>query len=189
MEATSRGVRLRRGLHSMLRVMSERPLDELLARALPQLRVFVRKKLGQRLRRKESVSDVVQSACREVLNDLGSGSIGAEDLRRRLFKQADRKLLDRGRRHAAEKRDAQRERPLYDHAASTASPAEVAELHDELERVARALDGLAPADREVIVLASILDLPHSEVASHLGIAEGAARTRLCRALSRLAARL
>ena len=45
-------------------------LDALLERHLPALRVYVRLQAGDFLREQESSSDIVQSVCRELLQDL-----------------------------------------------------------------------------------------------------------------------
>lgn len=51
--------------------------------------------------------------------------------------------------------------------------------------VARALDGLLPADRAVLVLRFLEDLSVEETASLMGVSAGAVRTRSSRALARL----
>ena len=42
-------------------------MEQLIAQHLPRLRAFVRLRLGPQLAAKESASDIVQSACRDVL--------------------------------------------------------------------------------------------------------------------------
>jgi len=48
-------------------------IDELLHRYLPGLRAFVRLRASPAVRAKESASDIAQSVCREVLEDLAWG--------------------------------------------------------------------------------------------------------------------
>ncbi len=58
-------------------------IDALLEANLPALRAFVRLRMGPTLRAKESASDLVQSACREVLEGLDRFQFqGAENFRR-----------------------------------------------------------------------------------------------------------
>jgi len=65
-------------------------------------------------------------------------------------------------------------------------------LHDTAERdaeVRAALEGLAPSDRELLVLRYDTEQSFREIASTLGIDEAAARKRVGRALVRLRARM
>lgn len=59
--------------------------------------------------------------------------------------------------------------------------------NQELERVAAALSGLRPSDREILLLALWEELPRSIIGEVLGISEVAASKRLRRALDRLTA--
>lgn len=60
---------------------------------------------------------------------------------------------------------------------------------DDAERLHRALDTLAPDDREVIVLRDLEDIDGDHVAAMLGITTAAMKSRLHRARLRLAAAL
>ena len=85
-------------------------MDALLERHLPGLFAFMRLRAGEFLRRRESVSDLVQSVCREVLADPGDFSYRGEgQFRRWLYTTALRKIIDKGRYYRAEKRDPRRE--------------------------------------------------------------------------------
>jgi RNA polymerase sigma-70 factor (ECF subfamily) len=72
-----------------------------------------------------------------------------------------------------------------------ATPAAIPPLHVQYEHqeflawVRRALAQLPPADREVLALTYIAELPPAEIARVLGIAEASVRTRRKRALDRL----
>lgn len=167
-------------------------LADVLERALPQLRSFIGKQLGRRLAARETISDVVQSAAREVLVDLSQGTPDSSLIRRSLFVAATRKIAEHGRRHAAERRNPDREvneSSLHHVVAPGDSPHEAAEIRDDIARVERALGTLGTADRDVIVLAILVGLSHAEIARELGSTEMATRSRLSRALARLAARL
>ena len=46
-------------------------IGQLLEQHLPRLRAFVRLRMGAQLRARESASDIVQSTCREILENMG----------------------------------------------------------------------------------------------------------------------
>ncbi len=66
--------------------------------------------------------------------------------------------------------------------ASTSDPASEAELSDAVQR---ALDGLSPSLRQVVVLRFCADLSTAAVAEALGIPEGTVKSRTARALTEL----
>jgi RNA polymerase sigma-70 factor (ECF subfamily) len=172
-------------------------LDALLERYLPRVRAYLRVRAGAVLD-KESVSDLAQSVCRDVLENIGRFRYDGEDgFRRWLFKTAQRKILDRYEFYAAARRDRRREQdaPAHDFAETLAcygalpSPSRDAAAREELARVERALDDLPDEQREVIVLAKIVGLSRAAIAAEMGRNEGAVRMLLHRALARLAERL
>lgn len=148
---------------------------------------------------KESASDLVQSACREVLQDLGGRSFPSDGLLRHwLYLAAERKILDRARFHRRARRDAALEAPAaYDEQAhailechrGAASPSEAASAHEELARMEEAMLRLPEESREIIMLSRIVGLTNAEIAEKLGKTEGAVRTTISRALARLAVML
>lgn len=178
----------------------ETALALLIERHLPGLRAFVRARLGPELRAQESASDVVQSTCREVLGArerFQHPSPGA--FRSWLFTTAARKIAERLKRAHAAKRDggapaagpvpeAQESRLLAVYGRFS-SPSHRATLADELARVERALDRLTEEQREVVLLAHMVELPRSEIAAKLGKSEVAVRSILHRALAVVAAEL
>lgn len=83
-------------------------------------------------------------------------------------------------RAAASREDSEQTTP-----AAPPSLHEQYEHHDWLAWVQRALLQLSPADREVLVLTYIAELPPAEIAHVLGLAEASVRTRRKRALDRL----
>jgi RNA polymerase sigma-70 factor (ECF subfamily) len=168
-------------------------LDELIRRHLPGLCAFVRLQLGGTLRARESASDIAQSVCREVLEQLDRfDSGGDEGFRRWLFTTAMRKIRDRAAYWRAQRRDAARDQPIdVDDALAHAcreitSPSAAAGGKELVDRIERAFDGLAEDDREVILLSRVLGLPHDEIARQTGRSEGACRVLLHRALGKLA---
>lgn len=71
--------------------------------------------------------------------------------------------------------------------AVTDGPETLVLAHAEQDSMIEALDGLRPADREVLMLRAWEELTAPEIASALGISVAAAEKRITRATSRLAA--
>ena len=170
-----------------------RAAENLLQSYLPRLRAFVRASLTPDLRARESVSDVVQSVCREILEHKANFRYqGEAQFRGFLFTAAANKVKEKFRFHHQPKRDVRRENapvsaappPL---AHSSASPSFAALAHERVEMLEAALDQLSEGDRQVISLARLAGLPIAEVAQRLGKTEVAVRKQLGRALTRLAA--
>ncbi|MCB9897806.1 MAG: sigma-70 family RNA polymerase sigma factor [Planctomycetes bacterium] len=164
--------------------------DELLRKHLPALRAYVRLRVGPALRARESASDIVQSACRDVLGNLERFHYDGEaGFRAWLFAAALRKIADRAEYWSAQKRDVQRESPgdveVLDVYRSFCSPSKAAIARETMERIERAFEHLDDTDREIIVLARILGLTHAEIGEQLGLTEAGSRSRLFRALAAL----
>lgn len=164
-------------------------LPELLARNLPRLRAYVRARSGPHLLARESQSDLVQSVCREALEDLAAFEFVDEvRFRHWLCKVAWRKLADRGRMLHAERRDPAREEALdpagqgYDEI----TPSRAASGREEWERMCEALDRLPEDQREAILLHRIVGLEHAEIAAQLGRSEGAVRNLVYRGMAKVA---
>lgn len=173
----------------------------LIERHLPSLRAYVRGRMGAELRALESVSDVVQSTCREVLeHEDRFRHPGPAAFRRWLFTTAARKVSDRLAHERAQKRDAVPPLRIGTASGVTESrllacyqrfsrPSHRAEVADELARLEAALDRLSDEQREVLLLAHTAELPRVEIAAALGKSEVAVRSILHRALARLALEL
>jgi len=174
-------------------------IGDLMQLHLPGLLAFVRANAGHRLRAREGTYDLVQSACREVLEDLSAcSSLDENGFRRWLYLAAERKILDRARYHARQKRGAGREactlseievQALSQGYGDLVSPSRVAIAHEEIERLEAALARLSEPDRRVIVLSRIVGLPHAELARGMGTSEVNSRGALRRALARLSIEL
>lgn len=177
-------------------------LDALLAQHLPGLRAFVRLRCGAALRARESASDIAQSACRDVLQNLERFQWNGEaSFRAWLYTTAARKIADRAEYWGAQKRDARRNvpldptlpgesqtgvaAPLLEIYSDVCSPSQAAVGKETLEQIELAFDALDDEQREVIVLARIVGLPHREIAARLSCTEAHARRKLFRALSAL----
>lgn len=178
-------------------------LDALVRGHLDDLRAFVRLELDPALRLRESCSDVVQSVCREVVEDLGGfEDRGAGSFRAWLFTAALNKIRQKHHRWQAEKRNPAREATakrnhdsesdgdIYASLCSLGgSPSEHAIAREQAERIERGMDKLSPEHREVLLLARIVGLSHREIAERTRRSEVAVRSLLSRGSLRLLAAL
>ncbi|MCB9891765.1 MAG: sigma-70 family RNA polymerase sigma factor [Planctomycetes bacterium] len=164
--------------------------NDLFARYLPELRAFVQLQLGDKLAAREMASDVVQSACREVLMDLDQlEDLGELAFKRFLFLQAKRKVVSRARYHGAMRRDVRREQALgadvYETAVMTlVTPSRVAAGKDEVERLGRCLASLPDDQRRALLLCRGLGLSADEAGRELELDPGHVRVLLHRALAK-----
>jgi RNA polymerase sigma-70 factor (subfamily 1) len=171
-------------------------IDALLVRHLPGLRGFIERRAGARIREKESCSDLVQTVCREALENIGNFRYRDENgFKQWLYSAALNKIQARARYYRAGKRDAVRERPLPDDGTSTGggggvpadshTPSRHVAAREDLSKLNDAFSRLPDEYREVIVLSRELGLPHAEIAKRLSRSEPAVRVLLARALARL----
>lgn len=169
--------------------------DELFANNLPALIAFLRAKVGGELQSRESVRDLAQSVCREVLRDLDQLEFrGEEQFRAYLFLQASRKVVDKYRYHKQEMRDPARVEQLPSETREAVdlglygglTPSRVAGAKEELSRVEQALQLLPEAQRDAVLLSRVAGLGYQEIARQKGISEAAVRGLVARGLARLA---
>ncbi len=171
--------------------------SELLAQNLPMLRRYFRLKAGRRVLSHESVSDLVQSVCAEVLEDLdGFEYRGEAQFRSWLVKHAWSKLSERIRYWKREKRDEARTRLASEEdpeglelAKEFLTPSRVAIGREDVERFEVALGELGPEMRDAILLRRVVQLPYPEIAAVLDKSEGAVRNLVYRGLARVAMQL
>lgn len=175
------------------------PLEELFNRYLPGLNAFVRRRAGALLRAKESHSDLVQSACREVLQNMDRFQFGGEvGFRQWLYRTAERKIADRWRFYHAEKRDADKEVHFSSSSSNRDSggfpegevrtsrtPSRDAVVHETMRRIDDAFQRLPEDMQEVVFLGKFLGLPRKEIAVQMERSETAVRVLLHRSLARL----
>lgn len=174
-------------------------LERLLEHYLPDLRAFVRLKAGAAIRARESASDLVQSVCRQVLEQADNFQHPNEAaFRRWLFTTASRKIANRAEYHGAERRDPRREvritqgvEPAGDARLLTSyrgfvTPTRAFGLKEEMERLEAAFDGLEEEERELVLEAHLLGTPRAELARRLGKSDVAVRVQLHRAMAKLA---
>ena len=169
-------------------------VGSLLEQHLPALRAYVRLRLSPALRCKESADDIVQSTCREILTHAERFQHGGDEgFRRWLYVMALRKIQHRWAHYTSRIREVGRERGIGASAAERLTidltPSGVVASSEEVERIEAAFDRLDESQREVIALSRVVGLSSQEVADVLGLTPGAVRTRLSRALARLAIEL
>ncbi|MBK8976197.1 MAG: sigma-70 family RNA polymerase sigma factor [Planctomycetes bacterium] len=169
--------------------------DSLFARHLPALQAFLRCKVDGALAEKESIRDLAQSVCREVLQDLAEWEYrGEEAFRGWLFLQATRKIVDRYRYYKRARREASREEPLpadddaelLQEYASLCTPSRHAEGSEQLARIESAMHRLPENQREAVLLSRLGGVPYADISRQLGTTESAVRGLVARGLARLA---
>jgi RNA polymerase sigma-70 factor (ECF subfamily) len=168
-------------------------IEQLLVRQLPGLEAFVRLRMGAELRKHATPPDLVQSVCREVLEDLSEFEYrGEAPFRHWLFTRAENKLKEKHRYHHREKRSSAREVAMSDASTvmdayrSLVTPSRALEVNEAMAAVERAFDQLPDDYREAITLHKLCGLSHAEVAERMGRSEGAVRNLVYRGISRLA---
>jgi len=162
-------------------------LDRMVSRYLPRLHAYVRVHMGQGLRRREASLDVVQSVCREVLEERERFEFRGEGaFLSWLLTAAMNKLRQRARFFGRQRREQNRESPLSEGLLDGgASPSREVMAKEEIDRLEAALTELPDDYREVVVLARIVGMPHADIAEHLGRTLSSVRSVLARALIKL----
>lgn len=182
--------------HPEPRTLTRAEFDELLERHLPLLRSYVRLRAGARLRAREPIGDLVQSTVRELCEDRTDFVYTSDaGFRRYLCTVATHKILSKNRYWEAERRDAARHesavlpelRQIGD-SSLVRSPSRAVEHEEDLERLRAAFDSLNEVDRQILALRRIFDVPVSEIAAEVGLAESTVRWRLGVILSEIASR-
>jgi RNA polymerase sigma-70 factor (ECF subfamily) len=170
-------------------------VGDLLAGHRPALVAFVDLHLDRAVRTRVDASDVVQEAQAELARRMAD-YLNRRPMPFRLWarKTAYERLLKARRAHRAGRRDVAREVAAVDRssaalARSLVAPgptaSEAAGAKEAVARVARAVEELPAADREILLMRHVEGLTHPEVGCLLGIDPAAARQRYGRALFRL----
>ncbi len=169
---------------------------QLLEQYLPRVRAFVRLRMDDALRQRESVSDLVQSVCADLLARQEEFEYrGEEQFRGWLFTAALNKIRSMQRFHGRERRDIRREvvqdsrvtgsdrmSQIYQ---TLGTPSRALMASEHMAQIEAAFDRLPDDYREVISLARVAGLPHEEVAQHMGRSVGATRQLLGRGIIKL----
>ncbi|MCC7012491.1 MAG: sigma-70 family RNA polymerase sigma factor [Planctomycetes bacterium] len=179
------------------RVGDRAAIEQLITAELDHLRAFLRVRAGSALRAHEASVDLVQSVCREALADLAHFEFrGEAEFRRWLFLHAERKLADRGRFWARDKRDPRHERrgqttdgdmsAALEHWDRTlSSPSEDAVARESLERILAGFKQLPPDQRAVLIQSRFMRASTADIARARGCTAAYVRTLLSRAIARL----
>ncbi|MFO0981706.1 MAG: sigma-70 family RNA polymerase sigma factor [Planctomycetota bacterium] len=167
----------------------EQAIHALLTQHLAGLRAFLRLRMGPELRAKESASDLVQSVCLDLLRNMGRYQYRSDaNFRRWLYLTAMRKVSNKVAYYRRERRDVAREADVESVGAAygtLSTPSRGAMQREEVERLERVFDSLAPDHREVLTLSRLVGLSHREIAEIMGRSETATRSLLVRALAAL----
>lgn len=168
-------------------------LAALFARNIHHVRAFVRLRIDPLTRSRDSISDIVQSACRELLEKESFEYRDEKSFRSYLCQAALFKIQNRRRHHAAEKRhrlEPGPESPGDDELAAVYrttlfDPSRPAILKEEIVALERAFDQLPEDYRQALTLYRIVGLSTAEIAQQCGRTEAATKMLLHRAMARL----
>jgi RNA polymerase sigma factor (sigma-70 family) len=162
------------------------------AERLPRVREFVRRRLRPELARLESPTEIVQSACRELLEEVRRSPVDGLTMQWRLARRALRKIVQKHRYHAARKRGGHLPPALGavdSVVGSTLGPLESLERDERAQALGRAMMRLPERYQRVIEAVHFDRRPHAEVGRELGCSEDASKMLLSRAMARLAEEL
>ena len=165
-------------------------LEELLHLTGQRLERSVRARLGPGLRSKIASSDILQSTYLKVVEALPRFEGDTEDdFTAWATRILENTIRNRARYHRAGKRDAHRETSRdvreVNVAAKDKTPSSAIALGEELSRIGRAMQDLAPDYVRVLTLHMDPEQTHRETARLMGRTEGATRVLLARARAAL----
>lgn len=166
-------------------------IESLLVAELPQLQAYVRLRLGPQLAQHESVEDLVQSVCREVLKRRDGFSYEhSGGFKAWLYQFVIHKVREKLRYHAAHKRDPRRlaSEPAEHLARSYATlltASQIVMAREEMQALERALARLPEAQRNLLLEARLLGRSAANIAEQEGKTPEAVRQALHRATLKL----
>jgi RNA polymerase sigma factor (sigma-70 family) len=171
-------------------------LEQLVESHRSALHTYVSFRLDRELRRREPVSDIVQSALREVLANPGRfTSQGPEALRAFLIRAVEHKIANKRRYWDTQKRSGRNHDPIDDPGDIAASdsraetPSQVVEQREALEHLAAALDELSEEDRRILTMRRFAGLSAEAIGAELGLSPSTVRYHLGRIMALLSHRL
>ena len=178
------------------RIGDSQAVGELLEEHLPRLEAFVRARAGSLLIERESIHDLVQSVCREALQDLDDFVYrGDRQFRNWLFLLATRKIVDRHRFHRQARRDVGRETPIQSDVppetllagyASLITPSRIASAKEQRREIEAIVQRLPDSQQEAVAYSKLLGLSYRDIAARMESSEAAVRNLVFRGLARIA---
>jgi RNA polymerase sigma-70 factor (ECF subfamily) len=166
-------------------------LDAFYERCARKLLPLIRLRMGRTLRSELESRDILQAVLLKSLPRLQQ----VQDPRAVmawLARIAENEIRDQADYRQRQMRDASRQAPLND---AIDVPAPVRQAlsqaiaNEELHRVEDALESMSAAERDIIVLRKLEELPFSAIAARLGKSEDACRMAFARAMASLTMRL
>jgi len=174
------------------RAGSSEALGALLEGSARRLLALIRLRLGPGLRARLESRDILQATLLKALERFGhfeGNQVGP--LMSWLARIAENEIRDQADFHGAQRRDAARAVPLETSpgvervAAQVRSQTSRIALGEQLERLERALEGLEPDQREVVILRRLEELSFPDIAPRLGRSTDACRMLFARAMTKL----
>jgi len=165
------------------RIATGSPADEaaLASYFAPRVRAMLR----ARLRQVEAVHDLGQDTLVAVILAIRKGQVREADRLPGFVQGVARNLANNHLRGVMRRGEA----PFDEALEATLAARDDREEEDRLAAVARGLEAIAPADREVLQLTLVEGLPPRDIAHRLNLSSDVVRTRKSRALMRLRAAL
>jgi len=164
-------------------------LNQLYERCAGRVLAFIRLRLGRDLRSRLESRDVLQTTLLKSfarIHELKGDE--TRSLMAWLARIAEHEIRDCADFHHRQRRDRQRDIALPDDAplpALTRSALSKVILDEQAARVEEAIESLAPAHRDVILLRKFEELSFAEIGERLGKSEDACRMLLARAMTAL----
>jgi len=175
---------------------SQEALGTLLQNCGPRLLALIRLRLGPALRSHLESRDILQTTLVKAIKGFDSfNGQGSSALMAWLARIAAHEIQDQADYHGRDRRDARRtvsldEPERGDHlAALVRSETSRIALDERAQSLERALEAMAPEQREVIVLRKLEELSFAEIAERLGRSPDACRMLVARAMARLTLQL
>jgi RNA polymerase sigma-70 factor (ECF subfamily) len=172
------------------RAGSAEAFDRLYRQVGGKLHALIRLRMGSSLRARVESRDILQATLLRSFDriDQFEGETGGT-LMAWLARIAEHEIRDRVDHERRGRRDVAREIALEPAGAVAVSversPLSLAILNEEALRLERAIEGLDPAHRDVILLRKFEELSFREIAARMGRSEDACRMLLARALAAL----
>lgn len=188
-----------RHLVALAKEGDESATDQLCRAYAERVRWMIRLRMGKELRPKLDSMDVVQDALIHALGGITDFTYENEgDFVRWLSKIAENVLRDNRDWFHAEKRDVRKEFPLGNGERrrcsrpsrvpgpiATTTPSVILSRKEDLAKLEKAIDGLKPEYKEVVVLTKIEGMGYQEISDRIGKSSEAIRKLASRAMTAL----